>query len=87
MLSSSWVLRRTGTASSIGARNRRRDVPLALYSLAIICWCVCRKERAEIEALEATVEKLKVEHEAARKKWKATEKRYALVFVFVVVLC
>ena len=37
--------------------------------------------------MEATVEKLKVEHEAARKKWKATEKRYALVFVFVVVLC
>jgi hypothetical protein len=34
-----------------------------------------RKEKAEIEALQATVEKMKVDHEQAAKKWKLTENR------------
>jgi hypothetical protein len=34
-----------------------------------------RKEKTEIEALQATIEKMKVEHEAAAKKWKANENR------------
>jgi alkyl hydroperoxide reductase subunit AhpC len=36
-----------------------------------------RKEKAEIEALQATVEKMKVDHEQAAKKWKLTENRSA----------
>lgn len=34
-----------------------------------------RKERAEIEALQATVEQLKVDHEQAMKKWKTNATR------------
>lgn len=34
-----------------------------------------RKERAEIEALQATVTKLKAEHEEAKKKWKSNATR------------
>ena len=34
-----------------------------------------RKERAEIEALQATIEKLRMDYEAKEKKWRANEKR------------
>jgi hypothetical protein len=34
-----------------------------------------RKEKAEVEALQATIEKMKVSHEAAAKKWKLNENR------------
>jgi chromosome segregation ATPase len=34
-----------------------------------------RKERAEIEALQVTVEQLKVDHEQAMKKWKTNATR------------
>jgi hypothetical protein len=35
-----------------------------------------RKEKAEVEALQATIEKMKVDHEQALKKWKLNEQRY-----------
>eukprot|EP01039_Chlorochromonas_danica_P001633 gene1633-1782_t len=39
-----------------------------------------RKEKAELEALQATIEKMKVTHEAAAKKWKMAENRlYSLI--------
>ena len=51
--------------------------------LICVCAYVCvilfsRKERAEVEALQATIEKMKVEYEAARKKWKVAERRYEI---------
>lgn len=36
---------------------------------------VNRKEKAEIEGLQATIEKMKVDHEQAAKKWKLSENR------------
>lgn len=37
-----------------------------------------RKEKAEVEALQATIEKMKIEHEQAVKKHKLNEQRYML---------
>lgn len=37
-----------------------------------------RKERAEIEALKATIQKLKIDHEEAQKKWKSNGARCSI---------
>lgn len=45
-----------------------------------LCVVVCRTQKAEIEALQATLEKTKATHDTAAKKWKTTENRlYALI--------
>ena len=48
----------------------------------ILTTFVFRKEKAEMEALQATIEKLKVDHEAAAKKWKLAEARWVLLCPF-----
>lgn len=43
-----------------------------------------RKERAEIEALKATIQKMKLDHEEAHLKWKSNATRYDLVIMFCI---
>ena len=42
-----------------------------------------RKERAEIEALKATIQKLKIDHEESLKKWKTNNVRCITLLIFL----
>jgi archaellum component FlaC len=51
-----------------------------LDSLNLIKLIIYRTQKAEIEALQATIEKMKSTHDTAARKWKTTENRlYALI--------
>lgn len=54
------------------AAKQARDMKLKAGSSPAV---PIRKERAEMEALQATIEKMKVDHDAAAKKWKTNENR------------
>lgn len=47
----------------------------------VIYTCLHRTQKAEIEALQATIAANKAAHDAAAKKWKVTENRYVFFVV------
>lgn len=56
-------------------KERRAAAKQAKESRLALATAPTRKERAELEALQATIEKLKIDHETARKKWRVSERR------------